>query len=217
MSVLNRLINLLVSKLDGISPADILQIQNFSRDHKIFLRDDHLQFLVKFGRQSGERLQIFKNYGGDFDFDMLQHIYIQGDHEFELPEGFTFFGVTFNGESFCINDESGKIYAYEEGEIYGLVHESINGFLLNCLLSDSCGKFFSSTKNSKDLNVNFINEFRLVNEKNRIHEATLFEGRPENLIVSEYYIIGEKLIFLFLDAQTMTTFSGGVMNKLYNY
>ena len=192
--MINKLVDLMARHVDDAAAVAEFEIQNFVQEHNIPLREDHLRFLMRYGSNSGARLKIFKNYGGDFDFVSFKRVYIENYPEMKVPDGYAYFGSSFMDLSFCIHFESGKIYSYEEEEIYGIVHESINGFLVSCLLgdSDSFEKFFSSVLVERDLDIDYVNNFRLRFEKEKLNELTRYAGESENSIISEYYFADEK-------------------------
>ncbi|MFB9240536.1 hypothetical protein IV454_25215 [Massilia antarctica] len=214
--MINKLVDLMARHVDDADPVAEFEIQNFGREHKIPLREDHLHFLMRYGSNSGARLKIFKNYGGDFDFASFKRVYIEDYPEMEVPDGYAYFGTSFMDLSFCIHYESGKIYSYEEGELYGIVHESINGFLMSCLLgdSDSFDKFFSGVLVERDLDIDDVNDFRLKSDKEKLSELTRYAGESENSIISEYYFSDGKLIYLYLPMRILRTLSGGILDTL---
>ncbi|MCE3602568.1 SMI1/KNR4 family protein [Massilia sp. P8910] len=214
--MINKLVDLMAYHVDDAVPVAEVEIQNFARQHKIPLREDHLHFLMRYGSNSGARLKIFKNYGGDFDFASFKRVYIEDYPEMKVPDEYAYFGSSFMDLSFCIHYESGKIYSYEEGEIYGVVHESINGFLMSCLLGDpdSFGKFFSSVLVDRDLNIDDVNNFKLKYEKEKLNELTRYTGESENSTISEYYFSEGKLIYLYLPTKIMRRLGGGILNAL---
>jgi hypothetical protein len=215
VNILKNLVNLLTLYVEDAKPVAESEILKFAQEHDIFLRDDHLLFLMKFGCEPGGRLEIFKNYEGDFDFETFRKIYLENSPDMELPEGCTYFGSSFMDGAYCIDNESGKIYAFDEGQLFGLVHESINGFLINCLLIDGYEKAFSNTEVRQSLALEVITEFRSINENGKINEATHYgEERNRPIIISEFYLIDKKLIKLFLPAGTMVTLSGGILDQL---
>lgn len=216
VNVLNRLVNLLTLYVKDSIPVAESEIRQFVQQHNIFLRDDHLHFLMKFGYEKPKgRVQIFKNYGGDFDFEQFARVYVESHPDMTVPDGFTYFGSSFVGEAYCIEHQSGKIYTYDIGERDGLVHESIDGFLLSCFLIKDYEQAFASTTVRQDLDLEFFTKFRLTNENDKINEATRFiEGGAEMRVYSEYYLINGQLINLFVPGRSMKTLSGGILDKL---
>ena len=218
MSMLSELVNLLTPYVKDAAPVAKLEIRQFAKEQNLLLRDDHLQFLMNFASELGGRLDIFKSYGGDFDFGMLKRVYLDKRFPVELPSGCTYFGSSFVGNSFCIDYESGKIFANDEGQRYGLLHEGIDGFLLRCLVSAYNEEAFSNKVVRQDLELKDINEFQLINEKNKIDGATAFEGRYQNIdtpkTLVEYYFVDRQLIYLFLPTRSMVMLSGGVLENL---
>lgn len=146
MSLLNSLVAVLSSNVDDAVAIESDEILRFAQSHNLSLRLDHLHFLMKFGSPPGKRLSIFKNYGGDFNFEMFCSVYNDSPPEVVAPEGHIYFGSDFVGTSFCIEQSSGKIFVCDEEELFGKVHESIDGFLLNCFTVGELPLKFSSPK-----------------------------------------------------------------------
>ncbi|BBB63864.1 hypothetical protein UNDKW_5591 [Undibacterium sp. KW1] len=213
MTILNRLINFLTPYVkDNVLVAES-EIRQFVKEHNIFLRDDHLHFLMNFASESNGRIKIFKNYGGDFEFKQFARVYLENHPDMALPDGYTYFGSDFIGESFCIEHMSGKIFTYDMGERYGIVHESIAGFLLNCLLMKDYEQAFDKVT-VQDLDSESFAEFRLENENTKIDEATRFVGQRDQILAdTEYYLLNGKLTKLFLPGRIMTTMSGGILDE----
>lgn len=218
MSVLKKLVELLAPYVSDIIPVAESEILKFATEKNILLRKDHLHFLMKFGAEPGGRPGIFKWYGGDFDFEYLKRETSEEDLEMELPVGSAFFGSSFAGDSFCIDHKSGGIFLYDEGRRYGKVHEGIDGFLLRCLLSVYNEEAFSSKQVQRELKPEFIGEFRLMNEKGKIDGATSFELEYKNIdcpgIISEYYLVGQKLMALYPPTSSLVTLAGGILERL---
>jgi hypothetical protein len=214
--MLNKLVDLISRHVEDVAPIDRAEIQDFMQGNSIPLREDHLRFLMRHGSSSGARLKIFKNYGGDFDFVSVKRVYVENYPEMEVPKGYTYFGSSFMDLSYCVHYESGKIYSYEEGEIYGLVHESIDGFLLSCLLGDSGSfeNFFSNVLVERDLDINYFNDFLLQHQAKKLYGATRFAGDLNNSTVSEYYFFDDALMYLFFPTRIIRRLSGGVLNEL---
>lgn len=216
MNTLNKLVNLLTPYVKDKTPVAESKIWQFVHEKNIFLREDHLNFLMEFGCEvQNGRVQIFKNYGGDFDFEQFARVYTQNHPDMALPNGYTYFGSTFVGEAYCIEHESGKIFTYDSGERYDLVHESIAGFLLNCFLIKDYESAFANTTARQDLDLEFFTKFRSTNENGKINEATRFEDSSGQINVdSEFYSIDRQLIKLFLPRRAMVTMSGGILDQL---
>ncbi|MTW14563.1 hypothetical protein GM658_28510 [Pseudoduganella eburnea] len=217
MSILNNLVKLLALGVKDAKAVSERDIRNFANEMNLHLREDHLEFLMNFGCETGSRLEIFKRYGGDFGFETFERVYRERRFEMEAPLGTTFFGTSFLGDSFCVDGKSGQIFVYDEGQRYGIVHEQIDGFLLECLLYVD-REAFSDELIKRDLDPEFIEEFRLNNIREKLNGATRFELEYVNVdnpeVVSEYYMLGSKLIALYPSTRSLVTFSGGVLDQL---
>lgn len=212
MSILNNLVNLLTPFVKDAIPVAESEIRQFAQEHHIFLREDHLRLLMRFSSNHKGRVEIFRSYGGDFDFEQFARVYAENHPDMALPDGYTYFGSSFVGESYCIEHVSGKIYTYDIGERYGMVHESIAGFLLSCFLTDDNSNAFASRTVRQELDVTTFTKFRLANAHAKISEATRFsEGGTELRPESEFYLIKGQLIRLFLPGRSIVTLSGGVL------
>lgn len=218
MKLLSELVEFLASQVSDIRPVAESDIRTFADEHNLVLRKDHLQFLMRFGREPGRRPEIFRSYGGDFDFETFKRVCLENCLEMEVPNGTTFFGSGFLGDSFCIDQETGQIFVYDEGYRYGLVHERIEGFLLKCLLSVWDGKVFANRLVKLDLESDFIAEFRLKNVSSRLDGASSYEVSYDNIdqpqVFSEYYLIGRQLVALYPPTNSIATFGGGVLERL---
>jgi len=213
--ILKALVELLHSYVEDAVSRSEHDVRNFEKEQGIFLREDHERFLIKYGAEPGRRLDIFKWYGGDYGFDVLRGVYLEKSLDMEPPLGATFFGVSFVGESFCIDQETGQIFLYDEGQRFGLVHEGIDGFLLRCMLSIYNEQAFSSKSVERDVSLQFIDEFRLKNKGNKIVGATSYELTYANIdcpeVVSEYYLADGKVFALYPPTRSLVTLGGGVL------
>ena len=218
MSTLNKLVNLLSAYVEDAAPLAESDIRQFADEHEIFLRDDHVQFLMRFGAAKDGRLEIFRWYEADFDFELLKSVYLDDHPDMELPLGTSYFGSNFVGDSFCLDLGSGKIFVYEEGIKYGKVHESIDGFLFRCLVSVYGDKAFAGKVVERDMAPESVNEFRLNSARQRMDEASCFmvqyEETDSPTVLAEYYFIDRQVIALYPTSNSRVTFSGGVLDKL---
>ncbi|MCE3602570.1 SMI1/KNR4 family protein [Massilia sp. P8910] len=218
MSILGQLIKLLIPFVKDAVPLDEAEIRQFAEENNVSLRDDHVDFLMKLGRAENGRLAIFHRYGGDFDFENLEDTYLENHPDLMLPSESTYFGTNFVGDSFCIDCSSGKIYLYSAGKRCGLVHGTIEGFLLECLLPVYNHQVFCSIISKKNLSKEDINEFRLVNEKNKLADATRYVLEYENIddegIFAEHFFIDGHLISMYPTVGSLITMSGGILNEL---
>lgn len=202
----------------GAEKNDALVISKFVESHNIYLRKDHLQFLIDFGYDQTVGLQMFIKYGGDFDFELFKDVYLDDCFDLRLPSACTYFGSSVVGVSYCIDNKSGKIHVFDEGEKCSLVHESINAFLLHCFLLDGKENGGFAESHSCDYDLEFVGKFRLDNKENKINGSTHFSELYENVknpkVIDEYYLIDDKLVRLFLPSGTIITFSGGILDQL---
>jgi hypothetical protein len=173
---------------------------------------------MKFGGKIDNRPRIFQWYGGDFDFYCFKRVCVENYPDMRTPGGNVFFGKTFAGDALCVDCESGKIYAYDEGDRYGLVHESIDGFVLRCLVSVYDDESFSSKVVTLDIELDWLNQFRVGNEKKKIVAANAFSVEYANIdspvAIAEYYWVDNKLIALYPTTQSMVTYSGGILENI---
>ncbi|NHZ67045.1 SMI1/KNR4 family protein [Massilia genomosp. 1] len=218
MNISNELINLLMPYIKDAAPLDEVEIRKFAAENNIILREDHKNFLMKIGRPRNGRLYIFHRYGGDFDFENLVDDFLEVYPDVDTPSGSTYFGTNFVGDSFCIDDDTGKIYLYSTGEKYGVVHETIEGFLLECLITAYRREAFSTVISKDSVGREYINEFRLINNKYRLSESTRYSleyGNINNLeIFSEYFFVDKQLIVIHPVVDSLIVMSGGILNEL---
>ena len=209
-TLLGNIVAMLAEYIEDAKPVAEADICRFVGERNIFLREDHLLFLMKFGGKVDGRLRMFHRYGGDFDFDFFKSAYVENFSDMRVPDGNTYFGTTYASGSLCVDCSSGKIYVYDEGDRYGLVHESIDGFALSCLVPIYAEKAFSNKKAELNVDLEFFNEFRVKNKKNKIVGANFFEieyvdiDKPEAF--AEYYWIGQKLVVLYIATQSIVTY-----------
>lgn len=217
MHVLKTLVDALsvyVKDAIAVPEADIRQ---FAQDANVHLRDDHVRFLMKFGCAPGGRLNIFLRYGGDFGFETVSRVCTEQHPDMEPPQDATYFGSDFVGSSFAIDHHTGHILTYDPGIRYGMVHGSIDGFLLSCLLPVHGHEAFPNKLVRRDLGKAFIRDFMEMHAQNRMVEATRFEldyelaDTPARM--AEYYVIDRQLIALHPEADSMVIYSGGILNK----
>lgn len=219
MNILNDLVNRLTPYVKDVVPISELEIRQFSIEHGVYFRDDHLQFLMRFGTVPGERPSIFKWYGGDFHFHALKAEYLDTQFDMELPTGTTYFGADFVGTTFCIVHDTGEIFAYDEGEKYGLVHETLDGFLLRCMVSVYIDEAFANKVTRLDLDPVLIDEFRQTHAKNRIVGSTAYaiEYMPEGLppIIAEYYLTDQAMVLVYPTTNSMVELRGGILENIH--
>ncbi|NHZ93957.1 hypothetical protein F2P45_33930 [Massilia sp. CCM 8733] len=218
MSNLNGLVKLLMAYVKDARPVAQADIEKFAAERSIDFREDHVQFFTRFGCEPGGRPEIFRQYGGDFDFANVKRVYLENHPQMETPPGAVYFGSSFIGDSYCIDCKSGKIYLYDEGDRYGVVHESIDGFLLKCLVSVYVEEAFDEELSQQDMGEEFIAEFRLKNKDSKINEATWFGRDYKNIenppVFAEYYFIDHKLVALYPTTTSLLTLSGGVLSNV---
>jgi hypothetical protein len=68
-------VNLLSAYAKDTVVLSEVAIRDFCLRQNIPLRDDHLQFLMRFACQPSGRPEIFRHYGGDFDFETFKSVY----------------------------------------------------------------------------------------------------------------------------------------------
>ncbi|RSZ60721.1 hypothetical protein HF313_18525 [Massilia atriviolacea] len=218
MSLLRRLLDLLTPYVDDAAPVAESAIRQFADGHGIVLRDDHVQCLTRFGGGKQGRLRIFRWYEGDFDFELLKSVYLDGHPDMALPAGTSYFGSSLTGDAFCLDLNSGKIFAYDEGIKYGKVHESIDGFLFRCLVSVYAEQAFAGKAVERGLAPESLAAFRSAHAQHRMDEASCFMVRYDDngspAILAEYYFIDRQLIALYPDSNSRVTHSGGVLGAL---
>jgi hypothetical protein len=218
VDILNKIVNLLMPYVKDAVPLDKAEIRQFAQGNGLLLREDHLQFLMRFGRVNNERLDIFHRYGGDFDYDNLVDDIRDIYPNIDTPSGSTYFGTNFVGESFCIDYNTGKIYLYSANVRYGVVHESIDGFLLECLLPAYNDQAFFKLVSKKYLSKECLNEFRKTKEKNVLIEATRYvlEGEciDNKKIFAEHFLTDGRLVSLYPTVGSLITMSGGILDEL---
>lgn len=218
MNMLSELVDLLAVYVKDTIPVPESEIRQLAKDQGISFRDDHLQFLMRYGCDHGNRPHIFKWYGGDFDFFSLKGLYLDKRFEVELPIGANYFGSDFVGETFCIDHESGGIFVFDEDERYGLVHETLNGFLLRCLVSVYDEVAFRNIEVSLKSGREKIDEFRSANEDRKIDGATGFMIEYKEIdaptVIAEYYFVDQQLIAVYPTTGSMVTMSGGILENL---
>lgn len=217
-SVLRQIVEVLSRHVEDVAPVSESDIRLFVQDRNIPIHEDHVRFLMNFGGEVDDGLRIFEWYGGDFSFDSFKRVYIQNHPDMRTPEGNVFFGGTIVGDTLCVDCKSGKVYAYDEGDGYGLVHESIDGFILRCLVSVYYEKLFSSGDVALDVEPSRLNKFRAENAINRIVEADAFRITYVNIdkpvAIAEYYWADNKLIAVYPTTNSMVTYSGGVLDVI---
>ncbi|MFP5392523.1 MAG: SMI1/KNR4 family protein [Gammaproteobacteria bacterium] len=214
---MSDLVNVLSAYADDTSPVAESVIRQFANEQNITLREDHVRFLARFGGKS-KRPAIFARYGGDFNFDLLRSVYLDDYDDMAPPLGTTFFGSDFVGNCFCVDTASGKIFVYDDATRFGLVHESIDGFLLRCLVSTYSEKAFANKVSERDVAPEELEAFRLKNAKHKLSEGTFFKlaydvtATPQ--ILAEYYFVDHQLIALYPTSNSLLTLKGGVLDKL---
>ncbi|CUI03123.1 hypothetical protein [Massilia antarctica] len=102
MTILNKLINLLSVYVNDTASVSEEIVRNFAVEQNIPLRDDHLRFLMRFGSQSNRRAEIFRQYGGDFDFETFKWVYLEKEIEMEPPPGTAFSGPVLQGMHYVL-------------------------------------------------------------------------------------------------------------------
>lgn len=199
-------------------PIGEAEIRGFAQENNILVRYDHMGFLIKFGGKSDKRAEIFKEYGGDFDFENLKWVYEDEEIEMEPPPGTVFFGSNFAGHALCVAADTGKIYLYHSAKRYGIVHASIDGFLLGCMLSLYHKDAFADVVVRRDMTSEHIDAFRLANADKKLIQATGFDLEFENIdnpkVREEYYLIGRNLVAIYPGSGSLATMSGGVLDRL---
>ncbi|MFB9240537.1 hypothetical protein IV454_25225 [Massilia antarctica] len=218
MSILEKLVkSLSVYAKDAVSVSES-DIRKFVAENNILLREDHFEFLMRFGCRPGERLAIFSQYGGDFDFETLKWVYADKEVEMEPPPSATFFGSTFASDNLCIEFSLGKVFLYNSKIKYNMVHGSIDGFLLRCLVSTYYKDAFSNVVIERDLSPDHINQFRLKNADKKITEATCFEFEYDDVenqkIRAEYYFFDGCLIADYPGSGSLLKLSGGILSNI---
>jgi hypothetical protein len=122
------------------------------------------------------------------------------------------------GDTLCIDLDSGGIYLYESAVKYNMVHESIDGFLLRCLVSLYCRDAFANVSVKRDASAEYSNDFKLKNAQKKLIGATCFEFEYEAVehveIRAEYYFIDSQLLAVYPGSGSFVTMSGGVLDGL---
>lgn len=172
--MLKKLVKFLALHVRDTVPVDESEIRKFAEERSILIRDDHLHFLMHFGSVQGGRASIFGWYEGDFDFDAFSRVYLEDYPDMVLPAGNTYFGSDFVGHSLCVDNSTGGIFLYDEGDRFGLVHESIDGFLLRCMVSVYGEVAFRSKTVDLHVEKEIFDEIRLNNLSKKIAGSTDF-------------------------------------------
>jgi len=182
------------------------EILEFTQAHGIDLRDDHLQFLMKYGGG------FIETYYGTNSFEDFKDYYLDPDeasvrlnNEQITPPGSTYFSFDPYGEATAINNKKGHL-----GDFYGAdgidnIHYCNIDSLLFCYYSDNYEffKFFKSV-DSKLLSKEIIENYKTKYRSYKIEEIYYFN--------SNFYYVNGNLILL--SSNEYTTYSGGILDLI---
>lgn len=182
------------------------EILEFTQAHGIVLRDDHLQFLMKYG---GGLIET--DYGTN-SFEDFKDYYLETDEkQIELdnkettPPGSTYFSYIPCGDGVAINNEKGHIGYFYGGD--GL--DNVNYGNIDSLLFDyyiGCSEFF---KFFKSVDSNLLSKETIENYKTKYQSYKIEEIYISGL---DFYYVDGSLISL--TQHTYTKYSGGILDLI---
>ncbi|MBF7691579.1 SMI1/KNR4 family protein [Acinetobacter pollinis] len=187
----------------GPSKEEILE---FTQEHGIVLRDDHLQFLMKYGGG------LIETYYGTNSFEDFKDYYLETDEkQIELdnkettPPGSTYFSYIPCGDGVAINNEKGHIgYFYGGDGLDNVNYGNIDSVLFHYYIE--CYKYF---KIFKSVDSNLLSKETIENYKTKYQSYKI-----EDIYITglDFYYVDGNLISL--TQHTYTKYSGGILDLI---
>ena len=138
----------LIKYCDDIIPIKRNLIYEFFKDLNAPYREDHIDFLEKFG---GNNPSFLKNIEVDCSFEEIKDLYSDELITKELPADACHFLEHKNiMDPCCINRENGKIYSYDYNEYYSLYYNNISGLICYGLITNNYIKRYSQSMSKID-------------------------------------------------------------------
>lgn len=118
--------------LPDFKSVEIIELDRLLKSKDIALREDHKKFLIEYGGCD----EILRNGFANFTFEEFKNYYLDESvfYSDRLPSSTVYFGMDFNDELLCIDNESGRIYVYYNEKKDGVYYESINDLLFFCFM-----------------------------------------------------------------------------------
>jgi len=187
----------------GPSKEEILE---FTQAHGIDLREDHLQFLMKYGGG------LIETYYGTNSFEDFKDYYLETDEkQIELdnkettPPGSTYFSYIPCGDGVAINNEKGHIgYFYGGDGLDNVNYGNIDSVLFHYYIE--CYEYF---KIFKSVDSNLLSKETIENYKTKYQSYKIEEIYISGL---DFYYVDGSLISL--STHTHTKYSGGILDLI---
>lgn len=123
---------------DDIYPCSLARIEKAEQQLGFQVREDHKQFLLKFGGGDlgRRRSQFLRNTNADYDLETILDYYedIDKDPSAIPPTGFIFFGFSWFDVHLVIDQATGGVYQDYGRELPSLYADNVDKFLVQCLV-----------------------------------------------------------------------------------
>lgn len=124
----------LLSYCDNVQGVDEQVLDAHLQKHGLTIRADHRSFLLKYGNSNS----LLKFGFADYTYALFEQYTSDSEEYFsgidELPKGTNFIGHDITDDILCINNQSGKIYGYEDQELSDCYYVNIDALLFLCLI-----------------------------------------------------------------------------------
>lgn len=164
-------------------PVDANELDKLVSSKDIPIRDDHRQFLIKYGNCK----TLLNNGFSNFTFDTFKDFYLQEDlsDEDRLPADAVFLGIDFSDELVSIDNKTGKIYVYYDQKKDLFYYDNLEGLLFTCFMQSD---YFEKAFDKICENIKIFNPKAFL-KKNEKHKICDIQGDSYYLIDNKLYLV----------------------------
>ena len=164
-------------------PVDANELDELVNSRNIPLREDHRQFLIKYGNCK----TLLINGFSDFTFKQFKDHYLDDElfYTDRIPLSTVYIGTDFADELLCIDNKTGKIYVYYDQKKDLLYYDRLESLLFTCFMKSN---YLEQAFNRIRRNIKIFSPKAFL-KKNEKHKICDIQDDSYYLIGNELYLV----------------------------
>lgn len=164
-------------------PVDANELDELVNSRNIPLREDHRQFLIKYGNCK----TLLINGFSDFTFEQFKEYYLDNDifYTDKIPLDTVYIGTDFADELLCIDNKTGKIYVYYDQRKDLFYYDNLESLLFTCFMQSD---YFEKAFDGICHNIKIFSPKAFL-KKNEKHKICDIQGDSYYLIDNKLYLV----------------------------